>query len=228
MRSGAASGSERALQTDAQKEPLLPPPGPGGWGWGGTRRVVEAKIEFSHYVLASSGTEAPGPWIPLLKGGGIDSIQGEADGPFSPLPPPPPPASPDASLTPPPLHKVDQLVPICERRGASASRLVRVRTVLGPDSSPPPPPLALGEGRGRGEGKAGGGRRRRGVTQYSSGTFSTGRPLRCCSQKRREQTHSLRACSSSTRYARACFSPSAVHLSSRSENRPRDLGKTGG
>lgn len=92
-----------------------------------------------------------------------------------------------------------------------------------------PPPISVRRGEGsRGRESRGWAEEGGGVTQYSSGTFSTGRPLRCCSQKRREQTHSLRACSSSTRYARACFSPSAVHLSSRSENRPRDLGKTGG
>lgn len=59
----------------------------------------------------------------------------------------------------------------------------------------PVPPISVRRGEGsrrRESGGVGGG----GVTQYSSGTFSTGRPLRCYSQKRREQTHSLRACSS--------------------------------
>lgn len=65
--------------------------------------------------------------------------------------PPPPTGLSGCVPHSPPLHKVDQLVPICERRGASASRLVRVRTVLGPDSSPPPPiSVRRGEGsRGR-------------------------------------------------------------------------------
>lgn len=132
-----------------------------------------------------------------------------------------PPASPDAS--PPPRTRSTSLYPFANVAVLLPAAWCAFARCL---ARTPVPPISVRRGEGsrrRESGGVGGG-----VTQYSSGTFSTGRPLRCSGQKRREETHSLRACSSLTRYARVCFSPSAVHLSPRSENRTRDLGKTGG